>query len=274
MRALLLSGCLLLSLGLPGMACATEGQPSIKLSSQQCGVSTPYDVLVDGGGIWLRKPDATPREIVFHNGELSVDGQMQTLGAADVQRLRAMEAGVRQLMPAVTGLARESVGISFDVLDSTIEIMTGSTSTRKTRKLRRQAEHYVDQTIGRGRWEQDLFAEGLERQLEAAAESLSGTLMRGVLWSLMTGGAGRMEARADRVDAKLDQRMQERAQALEAHAQSLCIQVLALNQLQSSLDYRYQGNPLPLMTLSAQNSDAITEPREQGPDDRIALPSH
>ncbi len=102
---------------LPALAAQAGTMKSPTLSSTQCGVSTDYDVLVDGGGIWLRQHDATPREIVFHDGQLSIDGRMQAVSAEDAQRLRVLEAGVRQLMPAVTGIANESVGISFDVLD-------------------------------------------------------------------------------------------------------------------------------------------------------------
>lgn len=54
-------------LALPALAAQAGTMKSPTLSSTQCGVSTDYDVLVDGGGIWLRQHDATPREIVFHD---------------------------------------------------------------------------------------------------------------------------------------------------------------------------------------------------------------
>ena len=82
------------------LAAGADTVKSPTFSSTQCGVSTDYDVLVDGGGIWLRNADASPREIVFHDGQLSIDGRMQTVSDDDAQRLRVLEAGVRQLMPA------------------------------------------------------------------------------------------------------------------------------------------------------------------------------
>ncbi len=238
------------------------------LSSAQCGVSTDYDVLVDGGGIWLRQHDAVPREIVFHDGELSVDGRMQAVSAADAQRLRALETGVRQLMPAVTGIAQESVGLSFDVLDATYGILTGDFNSRKVRALRVEADAFVASTIGRGRWEQETFGDGFEQRVEEAADALKGSIARSVLWTMLTGGK-HIEARGERIEAELEPRLQARGHALEQHVQSLCTQVLALDQLQSALEYRYDGQPLQMMRV---NRTSTADVREPAADTRIPLP--
>lgn len=257
---------LLLLLPVAGHA-ATVNTPS--LSADQCGVETDYDVLVDGGGIWLRRDTQALREIVFHDGELSIDGRMQPVSAADAQRLRALENGVRQLMPAVTGIATESVGITFDALDAVYETLTGDANSRKVRKLRREAEDFVAHTIGRGRWEQDAFDEGFEQRVEAAAESLAGSMARSVLWTVFTGGSDRLDKRADKLDAEMEQRLEARTQVLERHAQSLCNQVLALDRLQSALEFRYNGQPLQMMRVTGDATAAVHE-REAG--NSIPLP--
>ena len=242
-----------------------------ELSADQCGVSTDYNVLVDGGGIWLRRDTLPMREIVFHDGQLSIDNRMQTVSAADAQRLRDLENGVRQLMPAVTGIAKESVGISFDTLDAVYEALTGDANSRKVRKLRKEAERFVDTTIGRGRWEQDLFDEGFEARVEAAAENLSGSIARSVLWAVFTGGEKRLERRTDKLDAELEQRLQGRTIALEQHARSLCAQVQALDLLQQALEFRLDGQPLQMMQVSGDSAKMAA--REQGQDDSIPLPA-
>lgn len=244
---------------------------SPRLSSDQCGVDTDYDVLVDGGGIWLRRDTSTLREIVFHDGQLSIDGRMQPVSDADAQRLRALETGVRQLMPAVTGIANESVGISFDVLDAVYEGLTGHANSRKVRKLRKEAERFVDQTIGRGRWEQDLFNEGFEARVQDAAETLSGSIARSILWAVFTGRGDKLDARADQLDEEMDQRLEARAVALEQHARSLCTQVQALDRLQSALEFRFQGQPLQLMRVSSDT--ATVAAHEDTPDNSIPLPA-
>lgn len=274
MRRLALAAALL---ALPPLAAQAGTMKSPTLSSTQCGVSTDYDVLVDGGGIWLRQHDATPREIVFHDGQLSIDGRMQAVSADDAQRLRVLEAGVRQLMPAVTGIANESVGISFDVLDVVYGSLTGNFDSRKVRALRRDAERFVASTIGRGRWEQDLFGEGFDQRVQDAAESLKGSIARGLLWTLLTGGEERFEKRTEKIEAELEPKIEARARALEQHAQSLCTQVLALDRLQSALEFRYDGQPLRMMSVSGDNGQAppaTPVAKEQGPDNRIVLPGN
>jgi len=268
MRRLALATALL---ALPPLAAGADTLKSPELSSTQCGVGTDYDVLVDGGGIWLRQHDAAPREIVFHDGQLSIDGHMQAVSDADAQRLRVLEAGVRQLMPAVTGIANESVGISFDVLDIVHGSLTGKFDSRKVRGLRKDAERFVASTIGRGRWEQELFDEGFEQHVEEAAESLTGSITRGLLWTMLTGGEERMEKRSERIEAELEPRIEARARALEQHAQSLCTQVLALDRVQSALEFRYNGQPLRMMQVSGDDVPAPMA-KEQAPDNRIILP--
>jgi len=268
MRATTLTAALLALLPMAGQAANPNPQ---RLSADQCGIETDYDVLVDGGGIWLHRDTASLREIVFHDGQLSVDGRLQDVSVDDAQRLRALEAGVRQLMPAVTGIATESVGISFDTLDAVYEGLTGHANSRKVRKLRKKAERFVDQTIGRGRWEQDLFNEGFEARVQDAAQSLSGSIARSILWSVFTGGGDKLDARADQLDEELDKRLEARAVALEQHARSLCTQVQALDRLQSALEFRFQGQPLQMMRVSSDTTTMAASDDRQ--DDSIPLPA-
>jgi len=107
-------------------ALAAEGP---ELRSDQCGIHTDYDVLVDSGGIWLRHGPHAPHEVVCHDGELSLDGVMVTISTADAARLRQLEAGARQLMPAATALAHEVSGVTFDALDAAFEAITGKSGS-------------------------------------------------------------------------------------------------------------------------------------------------
>ncbi|MCF7749933.1 YggN family protein [Bacillus subtilis subsp. subtilis] len=266
-----LTGCLLLGLAVAPPVHAAEKEGVADLSSRQCGVSTPYNVLVDSGGIWLRQPGQVPAEIFFHDGELNIDRTPVPVSAADAQRLRQLEWGTRQLVPAVAGLAGQVVDITFDAFSATVEILSGSKGkARQVAKLRVDAQDYVDRTLGRGIWEQADFGDGFEQRVEQAAESMADSLARGVMWSMFTGGAQRMEARANKVEAQLERTMETRARALEAQAQALCTQVLALDQLQQALEVRYQGRPLAMMMMD-RNEDAPA-PREQPRSDAVALP--
>lgn len=106
-----------------------------------------------------------------------------------------------------------------------VQALTGSArKVRGVQAQRRDAMDYIDRTLGNGCWDQQVFDAGFEKRIEDAAEQMSGSLMRSVLWRTMTGRAEAMEARKDAMDAQMDARMEAKAGALEdAHcAQDLC----------------------------------------------------
>ncbi|MBO9769122.1 MULTISPECIES: DUF2884 family protein [Xanthomonas] len=235
------------------LACTAQAQATApRLSSQQCDVSTSYDVLADTGGIWLRRKQGLPREIFFHGGELNVDRQPQPVSAADAQRLRELEQGTRALMPAVAAVAQSVVDITFDALDGVVHVLSGSArQQRKVEQLRTAARAQVAGTLGRGRWEQALFDERFEAKVEHAAEALAGSLTRSVMWTVMTGRTAQMERRGDQLDAQMQQQMQGRSDALQAQARSLCVQAQALYAVQQALEYRFNGERLQMLELNA-----------------------
>lgn len=220
-----------------------------QVSSQQCGLGTAFNVLADSGGIWLYRDGGVPREIFFHGGELSVDHQMQQVSAADTARLWEMERQARALMPQVAGIAHDVVDIGYDALGGVIEVMTGSGSNaRKVERLRHEANGYVDSTLGKGRWDQHAFEGNFERYVEDQAERFKGSIARHLLWQIVTGRTDGIDARADRMGDALDARLAAKSAAIEARAIALCTQVASLRALQDALEFRYQGQPLQLLT--------------------------
>ena len=229
-----------------------------QVSSRQCGLSTPFNVLADTGGIWLTRDGEEPREIFFHAGELSVDHQVQQIGAADAQRLLEMERETRALMPQVADLSHEVVELSYDVLGTVVEVLTGSTgNARKIERLRKQANTYVDGTLGKGRWDQSAFDGNFERYVQTEAESFTGSISRHLLWQIFTGRAEAIDARAQHMDAAFEARMDARSKGIETKAEALCARVARLDALQQALEFRYRGQPLRLLAIT---QDAATGP--------------
>lgn len=237
---------------------AADDDTPPRLSSDQCEVSTPYNVLVDTGGVWLYRDSGVPKEIFFHDGTLSVDRAVQTVSAADAARLRRLESGARTLMPQVTSVARESTDVAFDALAGVVEVMTGSArKVRQVERFRADTLGYIDTTLGTGRWDQNVFGEGFESRIEDAAERMTGSLGRSVMWQVFTGRGGRMDARAERMEADLDQKIETRSAALEAHADALCVQVRELQAIQAALEYRLDGQRLVMLEdASRDNRDS------------------
>ena len=221
-------------------------------ASRQCGLSTPYNVQVDGGGVWLYRREGVPREIFFHDGTLSVDQQVQAVSDADARRLRAMEAEARALMPQVAGVARGAVDITFDALAGVVRVMTGS--ERKARRVghrRDEALAHIDNSLGKGRWDQDVFGAQFEDKVERVVVDVTGSVTRSALWAVFTGRADRLEERADRLDAQMDAMLEARTLALEEQARALCDRVAVLRGQQDALEYRYRGAPLLMLEPAA-----------------------
>ena len=251
---------MLLVMAWAAVSAQASDDPS-SLSAGRCAVSTPYNVLVDTGGVWLYRAQGRPREIFFHDGTLSVDRAVQTVSTADAQRLRQLETGARALMPEAAEVARQSAALAFDALSGVVESMTGSArQVREVERLHADTTAYIDRTLGRGRWDQDVFAAGLESRIEAAAERMGSRLGRSVMWQVVTGRASRMDARAERLDAELTRRIDTRSAALERRADGLCAQVQALQSLQAALDYRLDGARLVMLEPAPVADEADTRP--------------
>ncbi|PPU21817.1 hypothetical protein XarbCFBP7610_00260 [Xanthomonas arboricola] len=219
-----------------------------QVSSQQCGLGTPFNVLADSGGIWLYRDSDWPREIFFHGGELSIDHKLQQTSTADARRLWEMEQRTRALMPQVAGIAYQVIDLSYDALGGVIEVMTGSAlNARKIERLRKRARAYVDGTLGKGRWEQKAFGGSFANYVEHEAEQFKGSIARHMLWQIVTGRSDGIDKRAQQMEGQLDARLDAQASTIEANANALCTQVQALRQLEDALEFRYQGRQLQLL---------------------------
>lgn len=219
-----------------------------ELSSRSCGLATPYDVRVDGAGVWLHRDGGSPGEILIHDGTLSVDRQPQAVDRDDALRLRQMEQEVRALMPEVAVVARGTVQLTFDALAGVVRTMTGS--ERKARRIERYRDRAlkdVEASLGEGRWDQQAFAEAFEADVTQAAEETAHGMARSALWAVFTGRAHRLDERAERVDREMDELVEVRGAALRHQAEALCARVARLRRLQDALDYRYAGGPLVMI---------------------------
>lgn len=258
-----------------GLALGAQAQAAeVHVRGDQCGYASNYDVRVSPAGIDFSRHGTPPNDVFMHDGTLRVDGQPVAVSAEDAARLRRYEADMRSLLPEMAGIAHEAVGIAFDALDTVAATLGGSQHrrdalVRELNQSRVAALRGMDASIDAEHWSQQDFADAIDQPIEQASNQLAGALTRSVLWSLFTGHASELEARADSIDASMDKAMQARSGRLEARAKALCPRLAELDELQQQLRFRFAGGqPLQLLTdnrdrkgKDSQNGDAAVATR-------------
>ncbi|WP_426662223.1 DUF2884 family protein [Rhodanobacter aciditrophus] len=237
-----------LALGLPAPAA------EVHVRGDQCGYASNYDVRATPAGIDFRRTGGQPDEVFMHDGALSVDGRPVAVSADDAARLRRYEAEMRGLLPEMAGVAHEAVGIAYDALATVAATLGGSQHhrdqlVRQLNQSRVEALRGMEASISADHWSQRDFADAIAQPVTAASNQLASTLERSVMWSLFTGRASELEARADTVDQSVEKAMKARSGRLEARARAICPRLAELDGLQQQFRFRLaDGQPLQLLT--------------------------
>jgi hypothetical protein len=238
-----------------GLALGLQTQAAeIHVHGDQCGYDSNYDVRVTPAGIDFSRSGAQPAQVFMHDGTLRVDGQPVAVSADDALRLRRYEADMRILLPEMAGIAHEAVGIAFDALATVAATLGGSQHhrdalVRQLNRSRMDAMRGMAADIDADHWSQQDFADAIEQPITAASNQLASALTRSVMWSLFTGRASELEARADTVDQSMEKEMKARSGQLEARAKAICPRLAELNDLQRQFRFRLaDGQPLQLLT--------------------------
>lgn len=241
-----------------GLAAMTQVQAhDMRIEGDHCGYDSVYDVQVKSGGIDFSRSDARPADVFMHDGQLSVDGRAVAVSADDAARLRDYEAGMRELLPQMAGIAQEAVGIGFDSLAIVAATLGGSRHHRDAlvdglNQQRREALRELGAHMNAQRWDQQGLGRALEQPMTDAANALASSLTRHVLWSVLTGRTSDVEARADTVDQSVDKEMDARSGKLDARVKAVCPSLRALDQLQQQFRFRLaDGSPLKLIVPEA-----------------------
>jgi len=238
-----------------GLALGAQTQAAeVHVHAEQCGYNSNYDVRVTPAGINFSRSGAQPNEVFMHDGALRVDGRPVTVSADDGVRLRSYEADMRSLLPEMAGIAHEAVGIAFDALATVAATLGGSRHhrdalVRQLNQSRMEALRGMEADINADHWSQQDFTDAIDQPVTAASNQLASALTRSVMWSLFTGRASELEARADTVDQSMEKEMKARSGRLEARAKAICPRLAELNELQQQFQFRLAGGqPLQLLT--------------------------
>lgn len=238
-----------------GLAFGLQAQAArVNVHGDQCGYDSNYDVRVTPGGIDFSRSGAQPNEVFMHDGVLRVDGQPVAVSADDAERLRSYEADMRGVLPEMAGIAHEAMDIAFDALTTVAATLGGSQHRRdalvnQLNQSRMEAMRGMEASINADHWSQQDFADAIEKPVSAASDQMASALTRSVMWSLFTGRASELEARADTMDQSMEKEMKARSSQLEARAKAICPRLARMSELQQQFRFRLaDGQSLHLMT--------------------------
>lgn len=228
--------------------------PAASADISVCDLHSGYSLRVEPQQLVFSRSGARPAEIVLADGRLRVDGSDVALSAADRQRVRDYERGVRDLLPEVKAIARQAIGVAFDAVTQVNAAFASDPADARAKAMRMQRlAADLGRRIDAG---QDWSDAEVERLVETAVAGLIGDLVGNVTTQALkiafTGdeaAAAELEARAEAIEKGVEQAVEKSSADLERRAEALCPRVLALNEMAGQLDVRLpDGSRLDLFT--------------------------
>ena len=260
MRPHMFPFAMLLALGAAGTAQATD----VHTHRLSCSYTSDYDVQIKADGIAFTRDGGHPGDVFMHDGTLRVDGKAMAVSDADAARLREYEHELRDLLPAVAGLARDGVDIGYSALTTVVATLAenGDERTRLLHELRDrhdEAVRHIDGTVGQGRWnagdETNLFGDDLQKTVTDLVGNVTGDIVKDAL----SGDSNRLaslQARTDALDASIDKAVDVPAEKLGQRAEALCPHLSHLQQLQQQFQFRLpNGERLQLIDSNMDRTD-------------------
>lgn len=234
-----------LSLVILALAAATAGSAQAHPHSRgdnrlSCDVSSNWSVRPYRSAFLFTREGA-PREVGIGGGRLFVDGAEVRVSAADHARLAGMESEFRALAPEMRQVATEAVDIAFTALAEVARGLSGDPGQTVAeleashRKVRARMER-ADLAL----LNEDAVADVVRPILRDYLPDIIGGAVRTAIKAAFSTGkeAGELQARMDRMEHALDDRVDARAKALEPLAQSMCARLRRIDALDDALEVR------------------------------------
>jgi hypothetical protein len=258
------------------LMCLTAGTSAyasgLNVNDHQCSFNTDYDVQVKSGGIAFTRTQGKPADVFIHDGQLRVDGQSETLSAADAAHLRDFESNMRSLLPDMASIAREAVDIGYSALTTVVATFSENGDERmqmmaslRTRHV--EALHRIDDSLGSGSWNQSDMGDAIGEDIKDAVSDLVKTVTGDVVKDALSGDQTKAEALAARVqslDVTLDKTIKASTDKLSQHAQALCPRLTELEKLQQQFAFRLEnGERLQLINPDKNNHNKASQLAER-----------
>ena len=233
------------------LACAFAAAPAAAGTSM-CEVRSDYSVRIGDDGVTFHRDSGTPKVVQLAGGRLQVDGREQALSDDDRAKLRRIEAGVRELVPAVREIGIEAAQIAADaVLQVAIAFSADDAEAARARaeRLRDDLSARIEAAVANGDWDSSRFEKDVEAMVADVTAGLAGDIAAVAVKAALSGdqaAVADIERRASELEATMEREIKARAKRIEARAEAICPQVEAIAALQAELRYA-DGQPLELM---------------------------
>ena len=230
----------------------------------QCSYNSDYDVQIKPDGIAFSRDDDHPHDIFMHDGQLRVDGRAVAVTPEDAARLRSYERQVRDLLPAMAGIARDGVDIGYSAMTTVAATLTDDSDERtrvmdKLRDRHAEALQQIDVTLGHGFWKAGDSGETFGATIEEAVADMVGSITRDVLKDALSNDPSKLaslEERTSSLETTLDKAVKQPAEKLGQRADALCPRLGQLEQLQQQFQFRLpDGERLKLLSTDTDSDD-------------------
>lgn len=236
------------ALGFSGVASADNLQ--FGDDSDRCNIDIPHHVRLGPAFIDVREQSGAA-ESLFHYevpGTLLVDGQtvvldqaQQTLMARYYGQMHEASRNLSLVSLLAVDVALHGVSIALTTLAGTdhpdaeeLRLTMAEVERRAYQRFSEQDGVYTLGTDGVGAFVEETIDEDLEPRLEQIAKDSAGTIAWNALKAALTGGRS-IERQAEQAAEAAEGAIKEKAEALEAMAESLCRQLEAVDQTESEV---------------------------------------
>lgn len=251
----------LLALSLALAAGSAQAHDAHRSVHTDCDIDSRFSLSIDHGGYVFSQSSAQPSRVTLDSGELIVDGREAELSSADQARVRELESELDLLIPQARKVATEAIGIAFDALDEVAKALASHPreTLAELDRSRAVALREIDShpAFFLGNDNDDAIEAVIQPIVEKFVPEIVGGAMSLAFHAIFASDRERdaMEARMDRMEKTLDQRIDARADALEPLADAMCQRLKRMDALDNALDYRLPGGTrLELLSVDARTT--------------------
>jgi hypothetical protein len=247
-----------------GLAATCGAQAADTHSDFACAYNTQFDVQIESDGIVFTRDHGTPSDVFIHDGYLRVDGKHVAVSSDDAARLRDYEKQVRELVPAIAGIARDGVNIGYSTLSTVVATFAENSDERTHYQQQLHdkevvALQWIDNGLDKGVWKVDDDDRAFGADMQQTVADMTADVMRNVVSDALSGDSDRvasLQARAGSLENSLQKALTEPARQLAQRAQEVCPRLADLNHLQQQFQFRLaNGERLQLLTSDTDSLD-------------------